>query len=68
MSYLSSHKTRIRKRYNYSKGALEAGMIVELTYKRRVKKGDPSRLETKKYMAGWCGSYGPGLCKGAERS
>ena len=51
MSYLSSHKTRIRKRYNYSKGALEAGMIVELTYKRRVKKGDPSRLETKKYMA-----------------
>ena len=50
MSYLTQHRTRIRKRYNYSKGALEAGMIVELTYKRRVKKGDPYRLETKKYM------------------
>ena len=51
MSYLTQHRTRIRKRYNYSKGALEAGMIVELTYKRRVKKGDPTKLITEKYMA-----------------
>ncbi len=50
MSNLTQHRTRIRKRYNYSKGSLEKGMIVEMTYKRRKKKGDPSSLETKKYM------------------
>ena len=51
MSYLTQHRTRIRKRYNYSKGALESGMIIEMTYKKRAKKGDPSKLITKKYMA-----------------
>jgi len=50
MSKLTQHRTRIRKRYNYSKGSLEKGMICEMTYKRRVKKGDPKRLETKKYI------------------
>ena len=50
MSKINQHKTRIRKRYNYSKSTLEQGMIVEMTYKRRAKKGDPTRLETKKYM------------------
>ena len=50
MSNLTQHRTRIRKRYNYSKGSLEKGMIVEMTYKRRKKKGDASSLETKKYM------------------
>ena len=50
MSKLTQHRTRIRKRYNYSKGSLEKGMICEMTYKRRAKKGDPKRLETKKYM------------------
>lgn len=50
MSNLTQHRTRIRKRYNYSKGSLEKGMIVEMTYKRRKKKGDASRLETKRYM------------------
>ena len=50
MSNLTQHRTRIKKRYNYSKGSLEKGMIVEMTYKRRKKKGDPSSLETKKYM------------------
>lgn len=50
MSNLTQHRTRINKRYNYSKGSLEKGMIVEMTYKRRKKKGDPSSLETKKYM------------------
>ena len=50
MSKITQHKTRIRTRYNYSKSTLEQGMIVEMTYKRRVKKGDPTRLETKKYM------------------
>ena len=48
MSKLTQHRTRIRKRYNYSKGSLEKGMICEMTYKRRAKKGDPKRLETKK--------------------
>ena len=47
---ITQHKTRIKQRYNYSKSSLEQGMIVEMTYKRRVKKGDPTRLETKKYM------------------
>ena len=42
MSKLTQHSTRIRRRYNYSKGTLEKGMIVEMTYKRRVKKGDVS--------------------------
>jgi len=50
MSKITQHRTRIKKRYNYSKSSLEQGMIVEMTYKRRVKKGDPTRLETKKYM------------------
>ena len=50
MSKITQHKTRIKQRYNYSKSSLEQGMIVEMTYKRRVKKGDPTRLETKKYM------------------
>ena len=50
MSNLTQHRTRIRKRYNYSKGSLEKGMIVEMSYKRRKKKGDASSLETKKYM------------------
>ena len=50
MSKLTQHRTRIRKRYNYSKGALEKGMICEMTYKRRVNKGDSKRLETKKYI------------------
>ncbi len=50
MSKLTQHRTRIRKRYNYSKSALEKGMICEMTYKRRLKKGDPTRLETKKYI------------------
>ena len=50
MSKLTQHKSRIRRRYNYSKSTLEKGMIVEMTYKRRVKKGDASKLETKTYM------------------
>jgi len=50
MSKITQHRTRIRKRYNYSKGTLEPGMIIEMTYKRRAKKGDPTKLETKKYM------------------
>ena len=50
MSNLTQHRTRIKRRYNYSKGSLEKGMIVEMTYKRRKTKGDPSSLETKKYM------------------
>ena len=50
MSKLTQHRTRIRKRYNYSKGALEKGMVCEMTYKRRKKKGDPKRLEVKRYI------------------
>ena len=44
MSNITQHRTRIRRRYNYSKGSLEKGMIVEMTYKRRKKKGEPSNI------------------------
>ena len=51
MSKLTQHRTRIRKRYNYSKSALEKGMICEMTYKRLKVKGRPEKgVESKKYM------------------
>ena len=49
MDKLNQHRTRIRKNYKYSKGALEKGMICEMSYHRRSVKGK-SKLELKKYI------------------
>ena len=49
MGKINQHRTRIRKSYKYSKGAIEKGMICEMSYQRRVVKGE-SKLELKKYI------------------